>query len=713
MPRSDTAAFQRVVLLWFGVLMAVLQGERLSLLHQVAINEPPTGRLLFATFLAGFDNDFVVCAGIVVFTLVSASIPGYLGHICHIRGLSRTFLDCWISSAKLIFAMIVVSLISFCTADVCYYAYNHQHLDFVFLEYVDELIQGASQADGSQAADQTAAELDDLAKWVRHIGVFWTIMALLISAWLALQTLFAVPAMSWGAVGLIAALALAVPPAMGAATFSSAKSPLDQRFIGDSEAYYSLSQNPVLFAIHPLRDAFISKWTWSSGAVPSGMSTSEAIREAQKALGHGVVFPFPEYPFVRERGRQEQPYFGHPVNIVLIFVEGLDRRFVSHMWSRDETSSSSGSPVSSGSIHGTPFLDHLKTESIYFEHFFSNGVQTARGLFSTLCSAFPRQGTAAIKTRYKNDYLCLPTALRQRGYTTEMVAAINTDSLHLHEFLIKNGIERYYDQTDLTSRDEQAGIGMTDALLFEFLARRVEALQSVRQPFFLAALTSSTHHPFKVPTDHPEVKGLLADVDPYVAALRYCDWTLEQFFSRLRSKHLLNDTLVIILGDHGRHEPIGHSDIERQLGHFLSPLYIWADDSLRNADAFRPRVVQAAASHIDITPTILSLNGVMPRYHPFVGHDLTCFFGRDCPDVNRVYLSSVYDDLIGLADASGIMLYSFRRNVMTAVDLDMKMPPTRFMGESDNQRARTLAALYLASNTLLEENRLWASTLPQ
>ena len=43
------------------------------------------------------------------------------------------------------------------------------------------------------------------------------------------------------------------------------------------------------------------------------------------------------------------------------------------------------------------------------------GVQTARGLFSTLCSYYPRQGTAAMKTRYAQDYLCLPSLLRRHG----------------------------------------------------------------------------------------------------------------------------------------------------------------------------------------------------------------------------------------------------------------------------------------------------------
>lgn len=168
--------------------------------------------------------------------------------------------------------------------------------------------------------------------------------------------------------------------------------------------------------------------------------------------------------------------------------------------------------------------------------------------------------------------------------------------------------------------------------------------------------------------------------------------------------------MVIILGDHGRHEPIGKTDIERQAGHFLAPLYVWLDDSLRKEGNYRPRVVTQVASQVDIAPTILSINGLTPRVAPFVGRNFACLLKNDCLDDNRAYLSSVYDDLIGLADQSGLWLYSFRRSSLTAVDLDLRNPASHPAGDEPKaaKHVRTMTAWYLAFNTLLEANKVWS-----
>src|SRR5438034_11333357 len=81
-------------------------------------------------------------------------------------------------------------------------------------------------------------------------------------------------------------------------------------------------------------------------------------------------------------------------------------------------------------------------------NFFANGVQTARGLFASLCSYYPRQGQAAMKTRYAHDYLCLPSLLRRHGYRTEMVISEHRDLNRLQLFVTRNGLHQLFDQSD-------------------------------------------------------------------------------------------------------------------------------------------------------------------------------------------------------------------------------------------------------------------------
>src|SRR5439155_26563239 len=97
--------------------------------------------------------------------------------------------------------------------------------------------------------------------------------------------------------------------------------------------------------------------------------------------------------------------------------------------SADTTSARAvGSPASiHNGIRLTPFLDRLKDDSVYFENFFTNAVQTAHGLFASFCSYYPSQGPSAMKTHYTHDYLCLPTLLSRAGYRTEMVIGQHRD----------------------------------------------------------------------------------------------------------------------------------------------------------------------------------------------------------------------------------------------------------------------------------------------
>ena len=179
----------------------------------------------------------------------------------------------------------------------------------------------------------------------------------------------------------------------------------------------------------------------------------------------------------------------------------------------------------------------------------------------------------------------------------------------------RNGVDRLFDEASFPNEAERLGIGITDGALLDFTRGRIERLQQSGQPFFLTTLTSGMHHPFSVPTRHPDVADLAAQSDGYLTALRYFDLEFERVFTELREQGLLKNTIVVVLGDHGRHEPMGHTETERQAGHFMSPLFIWLDESLRSAEVYQPRGIYTVASQVDLAPTLLAVNGLPhPRW---------------------------------------------------------------------------------------------------
>ncbi len=701
---SDWSVKQRIVF-WWGLLLLIQQVERWFLLPDVVNVEAPDWRVLIQTFTTGFRADLITSTIGILLSVLAAGLVSLVSWPLIGRrsesALSTSYGRALTVTGGVVGMLLVVLLL----LDIGYYRYNQQRLNFVFFEYLGDLVTQWKETGiiGSQAAGQTGAELEDRRKWAGIVLSFLFYESVAVLAWWRVYAALIRPWSSRLAHGrmlvpnLLLLLALAVgltgfhhrgPEAIRAADISSA-------------AYYTLAQNPVLYAGEGLRAALDAQWTSGRGGMFGEMPLDEAIRATQAVVDPEAVFPYPDYPLLRRQTERSGPRLARPANVLVIFVEALDRRYLNK---------------TVGGIQVTPFLDRFKNDSVYFEHFFANGVQTARGLFATLCSYYPRQGTAAMKTHYLHDYACLPSLLRERGYRTEMVIGYDRDLNRLHVFMARNGLQQLFDRTSFPASAEEigafAGIGRPDGALLDLMRTRVEALRSMGNPYCLMAMTIGTHHPFAVPAavTHPDIQALRGESDGYLAALRYVDLELERVLTAMKRDGLLKDTMILILGDHGRHEKLGQTDFERQAGHFMTPLFLWIDESLRTPATYQPRTVTTVASQVDLLPTILALNGATPRLRAFLGRDLSCLLRSECLDHNAAFLSSVYDDLIGLADRDGLLLYSLRSHTVRRSDLDLNEPAVVLdpANPTIEQRYHRLLALYVASNTLLNQNKIWS-----
>ncbi len=697
-----TGTIRRSVLFWWILFVVVQVAERLFLLRDAWAQEAPTVPLLVKTFVIGLRGDFITATFSLVLALIVAGIGTLL--IFGWQRIRRAGADPAhvfrrvLQPACLSFALLLLVLLC---VDMGYYTYNRQHMDFVFLEYVGDLMTSPTTPaeTNEQAAKQTDAELGEGAKWAVRVMSLFLLQGVAMGLWWWVFSAAVRPAIiRWRpASGFQANALLCVGLVAGGAGFHHT-GPYGIRIahIGSS-VYYTLAQNPVLFAAEAFRVAFISRHSKEHIGGLDAIPYEEAVRTTQRMLRAEGTGLDARYPLVRPVA----PVPGAvrvkgQANVVILFIEGLDRRYLGQTY---------------GAVRGTPFLDRLREDSVYFENFFSNGVQTSRGLFATLCSAYPRQGAAAMKTRYAHDYLCLPSLLQRSGYRTEMVIGQHRDLNRLQTFLSRNGLHQLFDEGDFPPDAERTGLGMADGALFDLFAQRVERLQANGQPFFLSTLTLATHHPFAAPSNHADVRQLQQEVeDKYVAALRYTDLELERVFTALAGKGLLRNTILFVLGDHGRHEVIGKTDVERAVGHFAAPLMIWMDPTLRSSDRYRPRTVSTVASQVDVMPTALAMNGLLPAVAPFVGRDLSCTLVHDCLDDNRAYVSSVYDNLAGLVSREGLFVYSFRTETLQDVGLDFSLRQEWRGAERVHSLSsyRDLMALYEVANVTLDSNHIWS-----
>lgn len=152
--------------------------------------------------------------------------------------------------------------------------------------------------------------------------------------------------------------------------------------------------------------------------------------------------------------------------------------------------------------------------------------------------------------------------------------------------------------------------------LLAFVDRRDET-----KPFMAYMFFETTHAPYVFPPDTVIAKPYLADLNylttdftgdiqliknRYLNASHHVDQQIGHVIAHLKQKNLLDNTVVIVLGDHGEEfmerSRWGHSaEFNRfQTG---TPGVIWVPGN-------KPRVVSGITSHLDIPATLMPLLGV-------------------------------------------------------------------------------------------------------
>jgi len=393
---------------WWLLLVVVQQAQRVFLIGAAALRDVPSPTVLGLTLVTGLRADlvtasFAMLAALAVALVVAAPVA--------LRGRPRAR-AALVRTLGVAAAVLSVAYVAVLTVDMGYYLYSGQRLDAVFMEYVTDLLgQGRhGEVAGSQVGAQTAAELSEVGTWAVRVLSYAALMTAAIVGW---RLVF-----RRGLAGALAArpraTALALPLAVAVGAWGVHPGGPDsvQSAPIASSTYYALAQSPIWIVKMAVETS--GKRAVIPPAVQAAMPESRAIPLAREMLAPGARFVSPRYPLVHVEEPRPSPLARRP-NVLVLFLEALDRRFV-------------GRTIAGRRV--TPFLDAIVADSVSFEHFHANGAQTFHGLFASLCSSLPRQGTAATKARYANDYLCLPTLLTRGGYRTRMVIGQNRDRSH-------------------------------------------------------------------------------------------------------------------------------------------------------------------------------------------------------------------------------------------------------------------------------------------
>lgn len=285
----------------------------------------------------------------------------------------------------------------------------------------------------------------------------------------------------------------------------------------------------------------------------------------------------------------------------------------------------------------TPYLNQLKNESYYFNNFYSAGTHTNHGVAATLFglpSLFDKNMMKDVEIP-----LCqgIPEILKNRGYGTLFFVTHESQYDNMNAFLLENGIERMYAQEDYPSSKVANGFGVQDDYLFEFAANKLTEYSKSNKPFFATILTISNHPPYIVPEKFRSVSK-----DPQEQIVAFADDAIRQFMTDAKKQSWYNNTIFVLLGDHGK--IVGTPLYDMPLSYNHIPLIIHSP--LFN-DA--PKVYENLGGQIDVFPTVLGLLDYSYNNNTM---------GIDILKNERPYMYFTSDDMMGCVSKDFFYTYN-------------------------------------------------------
>lgn len=270
----------------------------------------------------------------------------------------------------------------------------------------------------------------------------------------------------------------------------------------------------------------------------------------------------------------------------------------------------------------TPFLDSLAQHSLLVETMYAVVPYTNKSLAPILAGIYPEQTYGDAETRGIPGQ-GLPALLRPHGYRSAFFTPA-TFSFERKDLILQNlGFETLRGDGDFpTDGFHKANyFGYEDRSILEPTLAWVDEAAASGDPFFLTLLTLTSHHDYQLPPGYPETN--YADeprLNGYLNTLRYTDDFVRDLFEGFRARGLLDETLFILLGDHGEafgeHGLWSHGSVI-----FDEALQIPA---LLHQPALFPEAgrVEGPRLYLDVLPTVADALGYRIEGGTLPGHSL-------------------------------------------------------------------------------------------
>ncbi len=272
-------------------------------------------------------------------------------------------------------------------------------------------------------------------------------------------------------------------------------------------------------------------------------------------------------------------------NVILIIWESLTAKVVGSL---------------GGEPNVTENLNTLSKEGILFTNFYANGDRTDKGIPAILSGYYPQPTKSIMKMPNKTRSLpMLPQKMIDLGYQTSFYHGGDLNFGNMNTYLRNAGITNFVDGNDFDKKDWNSKWGVHDHVFMKRFQN--DLIKKQNEPFFKIALTLTSHEPFEFPDEYKFGKN--TEENKFRSAHAYTDKVIGNFVRFAKKQPWYNNTLIIILSDHGNRFPI-HAGAFNSSKKFQIPM-LWLGGALHKKGI----KINNVSSQIDLSYTLLTLLG--------------------------------------------------------------------------------------------------------
>ena len=313
----------------------------------------------------------------------------------------------------------------------------------------------------------------------------------------------------------------------------------------------------------------------------------------------------------------------------------------------------------------TPTLNRLARTGMFFDNFYSQ-VSVGTSSDSELTyntSLMPTKSGTAFVSYYDRTFNSIPKMLKEQGYYTFSMHANKADFWNRRNMYKSMGYDHFYSKVDYkVDKENIIGLGLSDESFFAQSIPMIKEISEKEKNWYGLLIMLSNHTPFSDVDKYGDFNVDILDsninsdgsieeiahsymegtkLGNYFKSLHYADYALGTFLEGLEEEGLLENTVIVLYGDHDARLPRKDYNLLYNYNFETYEMYSEEDERYKEYDSYQyelgrkvPFIIwtkdmEGSSANVtiknvmgmyDVQPTLGNMFGFYNKYA--LGHDI-------------------------------------------------------------------------------------------